>query len=185
MPGVTTNIDTIAAPLAPIAPMPGPDPIIIHQSGPPAPEMLVPIVFFIVVFGAVVLYMYYRYRTRRLIQEERMRAMELHIPIPPEPQRARGNPYILPMLLMGPGLALLVLWRNLASTGDDDSVVALAFGMIALLAGLGWLLAIRLNRDERQRLERLAEMETQAYVAALERSGRAPQPPEPPAPPVA
>ncbi|MDP2359737.1 MAG: hypothetical protein Q8O14_03145 [bacterium] len=156
------------------------EPVYIKDSAPPA-EILVPVTFFLVVFGAAVLSMYFRFRTRRLNQEERLRAMELHIPIPPEPQRARGNPYIMPMLLIGCGLGLLVLWANLQG---DDRVVALGFSTIGLFAGLAWLAAIWFNSGARERQERLAELETQAYVAAMERAVHPPAPPQPPVPPV-
>jgi hypothetical protein len=177
MPVHDTTIDTLTA----VQPVPA-APVVFHESRS-EPEIIIPTTFFLFTFGVSVLFMYFRFRTRRLVQEERMRAMDLHIPVPPEPQRARGNPFVMPLLLIGSGLALLVLWANLVGLGDDDSVVALAFGMIALLAGLGWLLAIRMNRESRERQDRLAEMESQAYVAALERAGRPPEPPAPPAPP--
>ncbi len=80
----------------------------------------------------------------------------------------------------GAGLGLVVLWANVPS---DDRVVALGFGMISLLSGLAWLAAVKLNSGARQRLEKLAENESQAYVAALARTSLAPVPPTPPAPP--
>jgi hypothetical protein len=169
----------VAVQPAPAAPTP---PFIIHDEAPPA-EILVPITFFICVLGAMLAVLIFRYRQRKLAQEERLRAMELRMPIPPEPQRPRGNPFIMPMLLAGAGLGLLVLWLNLA--GNDDRVVALAFGMISLLAGAGWFLAIQLNQRSARLYEKLAEQESQAYVEAMARvQGSAPTPPTPPAPPV-
>jgi hypothetical protein len=159
-----------------------PEPMIIHDSSPPA-EILVPITFFLVVFGALLSVLVFRYRQRKLAQEERLRAMELRLPIPPEPQRPRGNPYIMPMLLAGVGLGLLVLWLNI-SPQDDDRVVALAFGMISLLSGAGWFLAIQLNGRSARLYEKLAEQESQAYVDAMTRvQSPVPTPPTPPVPP--
>jgi len=151
------------------------------QTDPPA-VVLIPITLFLSVLGAVLAVLVFRFRQRKLAQEERLRAMELRLPIPPEPQRPRGNPFIMPMLLAGVGLGLLVLWLNMA--GDDDRVVALAFGMISLLAGGGWFLAIQLNQRSARLYEKLAEQESQAYVEAMARvQASAPTPPAPPVPP--
>lgn len=150
------------------------------QTDPPA-VVLIPITLFLSVLGAVLATLVFRFRQRKLTQEERLRAMELRLPIPPEPQRPRGNPFIMPMLLVGAGLGLLVLWLNVQS---DDKVVALAFGMISLLAGGGWFLAIQLNQRSARLYEKLAEQESQAYVEAMARvQASASTPPAPPVPP--
>ena len=178
MPDPMTPVDTIAAQLTALQPLPAPPPMPDYDIGPHAADVVVPTAFFLFFFCASVLFMYYRFRTRRLIQEERMRAMELHIPVPPEPQRARGNPYVMPLLLMGSGLGLGVLF--IVADGDDR-IVALAFAAITFLGGLGWLTAIFLNKEARDRQDRLAELESQAYVVALERTVLPPAPPSPPA----
>jgi len=160
-------IDTVAT-LAPDAPA---APVIIQPMDSPAAEVLVPLSFFLFIFASSLAGMVFKYRTRRLVQEERLRAMELHLPVPPEARRSWGNPYILPMLLVGVGVGLLVLWLNVTS---DDRVVAMAFGMIALLSGLGWLAAINLNRGTMLKQERMAEQESRAYVEAMSRLRGAP-----------
>ena len=172
-----TPHDSLVAVQAPAAP---PEPVYIQDSEPPAVAIVVPLAFFLMVLGLVVGTKYMKFRTRKLVQEERMRAMELHIPVPPEPHANPGNPYIMPMLLIGAGLGLVVLWANVSS---DDAVVALGFGAISLLSGAAWLGAVKLNSGTRHRLEKLAETESQAYVAALERTSVPPAPPTPPTPP--
>ena len=181
MNATTTVVDTVLA-AAPVPPA-IPSPVVVQTLDTPAAEVLVPISFFLVVFAVILTVLVFRYRQRKLAQEERLRAMELRLPIPPEPQRPRGNPFIMPMLLAGVGLGLLVLWLNLG--GSDDRVVALAFGMISLLAGAGWFLAIQLNDRSAKLYERLAEQESQAYVEAMARVQAPPAPPTPPTPPAA
>lgn len=171
--------------LVALQPVPAaPEPVVIHDNEPPAVAIVVPLAFFLTVLGLVVGAKYWKFRTRKLVQEERLRAMELHIPVPPEPHANPGNPFVMPMLLIGAGLGLLVLWLNVTS---DDRTVALGFGMISLFTGLAWFSAVKLNSGSRRRLEKLAETESQAYVASLERisqtAGSAPVPPVPPAPP--
>ncbi len=174
--------DTLATlPVAPAAPA---APVVIQPLDTPAAEVMVPIVFFLVIFGTVLVNLLFKERMRRLMQQERLRAMELRLPIPPEARRTRGNPFVMPLMMVGVGLALLVLWLNVKS---DDRVVAMAFGMISLLSGLGWLAALRLNRESRLREEQLAEQESRAYVEAMGRlqamsPADSPTAPEPPTP---
>jgi hypothetical protein len=172
------SIAPVDSSLTALQPVPAPEAAPSEFIGPHAADLLVPISFFAFTFCVSVLFMYFRFRTRRLIQEERMRAMELRIPVPPEPQRDRGNPFVMPLLLIGSGLGLFLLY--LVADGDDR-IVALGFAAITFFGGLGWLTAILLNKPARERRDRLAELETQAYVAAQERAGLSPGAPEPPA----
>jgi hypothetical protein len=124
----------------------------------------------------------WRIRVRRLAHEERMRALELRQPLPPEPLSGARNPYLPPLLLMGFGLGFL----GISSGVDEGAMGFLGIGLVVLLLGLSWALANRLNRDNLNRREELSRKQQEAYLDALRAMATTgPATPAPPRPPMA
>jgi len=124
----------------------------------------------------------WRTRVRRLAHEERMRALELRQPLPPEPLSGARNPYLPPLLLAGFGLGFL----GISAGVDEGAMGFLGIGLVVLLLGLAWSLANRLNRDNLRRREELSRKQQEAYLDALRAladAGPATPPPAPPMPP--
>lgn len=105
----------------------------------------------------------WRTQVRKMIHEERLRALELNQPLPPERLGGRRNPYIWPLVFAGSGTGLLGLGLMV-----EEAVPAMGFGLVFSMLGLGWLLAVRLNRVNRERQEELEARMQESYLKAME-----------------
>lgn len=119
----------------------------------------------------------WRTQVRRMSHEERMRALELNQPLPPEALRGRWNPYVMPLLLGGAGLGLVCVGFML-----NEAEAALGFGFVLMFAGGGWFAAVKLNTENRRKQDEMMEKQQESYLKALEALGKpsrvVPAPPE-------
>lgn len=122
----------------------------------------------------------WRLRVRKFSYDERMRALELRQPLPPEPLRNDRNPFLPPLLLTGFGLAFLGIGYL---TGGVDGAGFAGTGLVALCLGVAWGLANWFNRANQARREEMAQRQGEAYLEAL-RAVAAKSPPVPPTPPM-
>jgi len=118
------------------------------------------------VLGLGLAAMYYAFRVRDLAHRERIRALDLGLPLPPTVTlRRTGNPFVMPLVLLGAGVAFTVMFLAFGMVEEEP----LGFGLLFLFVGLGWLLALRLNRDNRRRAEEQAQEENRLYAETIQR----------------
>jgi hypothetical protein len=125
-----------------------------HVDGPP-------LGLFIIFLLALICILYYRYRRELLAHEERRSALEKMLPLPPKSPITKFNPYLLPMMLLGFGIGLGVI---MSLEGERS---ALGACLMVVLPAVGWIIAIKLNRREREKVQSRYDEEYELYQEAL------------------
>ncbi len=140
-------------------------------------EMLVMMMMFLMYVAIAALLVFWRLRVSALRHEERMRALELRMPLPPDSRQLHSNPYLWPLASLGVGLG-----TTLAGKFAFHNNVLGGIGLILLFLGTVLLLAQRMNRENRRRAEEAAMQQSETYANMLATAMRQ-TPPPPPVPP--